>query len=87
MRRWAISQVYAARVREPLRRAGIDFHEVYAGSFRVRIGNKVVTFRPGEVKVGYYFVAPGKKPRVQYGVDTDDDILRIAGEYFGIAVE
>jgi hypothetical protein len=61
-------QVYATRVREPLRKAGVDFHEVYTPSFRVRAAGKVTTFRPTEAKVGYYFVAPGKKPRVEYGV-------------------
>jgi hypothetical protein len=45
----------------------------------------VVLFRLGKVKVGYYFVAPGKKPRIKYGVMTDADILQMADEYFGIA--
>jgi hypothetical protein len=77
-------QLYAARVGEPLKKAGIDFHQVYAWSFRVRTGTKVVTFRTGKVEIGYYFIAPGKKPRIEYGVDTDDGLLQIAHEYFGI---
>jgi hypothetical protein len=53
-------RLYAGPVREPLRKAGIDFQEVYARSFRVRSGAKVTTFRPKAVGVGYYYVAPGK---------------------------
>ncbi len=77
-------QVYVAQVREPLRKAGVDFHEVYAHSFQVRLGTKTIAFRPGKVDVGYYFIAPGKKPRVEYGVMTSDGILQVAHEYFGI---
>jgi hypothetical protein len=77
-------QFYAAQVREPLRKAGVDFHEAYAHSFRIRLGNKTVAFRPGKVDVGYYFIASGKKPRVEYGVMTSDDILQVAHQYFGI---
>ena len=34
-------QLYATSVREPLRKAGIEFHELYAHSFRLRVGNKI----------------------------------------------
>ncbi len=77
-------QEYARRVREPLRSRGVDFHEVYAHKFAVRSGKRVVVFTPGKVHVGYYFVAPGKKPRVEYGVNTDEGLLQIAEEYFGL---
>jgi hypothetical protein len=80
-------QEYANRVREPLRNAGIDFHEIYALTFRIHMGAKSTTFRPGNVTTGYYFVAPGKKPRVQYGVATDVDLLQIAHDYFGLAAK
>jgi hypothetical protein len=30
-------------------------------------------------------VAPGKKPRVEYGVMADADLLQVANEYFGLA--
>ena len=76
-------QVYAARVRDPLKNAGIEFHELYTHSFRVRVGNATTTFRPRKVNVGYYFISPGKKPRIEYGVMTDDDLYNIANEYFG----
>jgi hypothetical protein len=75
---------YASQVREPLKKAGVDFKEVYAHSFRVRLGNRVTTFRPVKADVGYYFVAPGKEPRIEYGVMTDADLLQIATEYFGV---
>ena len=77
-------QLYARSVREPLRKAGIEFHELYAHSFRLRIGSKLTTFRPAKVDVGYYLVAPGKKPRIEYGVMTDSDLLQVASAYFGI---
>ena len=76
-------QFYAAQVRQPLEKAGIDFKEVYAHRFRVRLGKAVTTFRPVKADVGYYFVAPGKKPRIVYGVVTDVGLLQAAREYFG----
>ena len=76
-------QFYAGTVREPLKQRGVDFHEVYARSFTIRIGKAATTFKPTKVDVGYYLVAPGRKPRVEYGVMTDADLLQIADEYFG----
>jgi hypothetical protein len=76
-------QEYARRVREPLRQRGIEFHEVYADRFGIRRGKTVAIFRAGKVQIGYYFVAPSKKPRIEYGVDTDDGLLQVADEYFG----
>jgi PP-loop superfamily ATP-utilizing enzyme len=80
-------QLYATSVREPLRKEGIEFHELYAHSFRLRIGSKLTTFRPAKVDVGYYLVAPGKKPRIEYGVMTDSGLLQVANAYFGIHSE
>jgi hypothetical protein len=77
-------QLYARSVRTPLRKAGIEFHELYAHSFRLRIGTQSITFRPVKEDVGYYLVAPGKKPRIEYGVMTDSDLLQVANAYFGI---
>lgn len=75
----------ATQVAEPLRKSGIEFRETYSSSFRIRVDKASVVFRPTEIKVGYYFVAPGKKPRVEYGVLTDSDLLKIASQYFGIS--
>jgi hypothetical protein len=78
-------QYYSAAVRTPLREAGIEFHEVYARSFRVQLGTKWTTFRFAKNQLGYYFIAPGKKPRVEYGVETD--LKALAANYFGVAVK
>jgi hypothetical protein len=78
-------RLYAAQVRKPLQDAGIDFHEIFAHSFRVQRGSKAELFRPGKVNVGYYFVAPKTKARVEYGVMTSGDVLQTAREYFGAA--
>jgi hypothetical protein len=77
-------QYSARRVRQPLQQEGIEFHEVYAHSFQLRIGKTVITFHPEKTDVGYYLVSPGKKPRVEYGVLADTDLLQIAHKYFGI---
>ena len=78
-------QYYASQVLEPLSKSGVDFKQVYARSFRVTSVGRTTTFRPGPTKVGYYFVAPGKRPRVEYGVTTDDGLIQVATEYFGLA--
>jgi hypothetical protein len=75
-------QLYAGQVRQPLEKAGVDFHEVYTRAFRVRVSKRILTF-PTRDKVGYYFVAPGKKPHIEYGVMTDGDILEATRKYFG----
>jgi len=74
-------QVYAERVRGQLERMGIAFEEIYATSFVVKCDAKTRRFRP-KTGVGYYFVAPGKLPHVEYGVMTDADILQVAREHF-----
>jgi hypothetical protein len=78
-------QLYTTRVQEKLNNAGIEFEEINASSFAVRCGAKTTTFHPKKTTVGYYFIAPGKSPRVEYGVMTDVDILRVAAEYFQLA--
>jgi hypothetical protein len=75
-------QVYAARVHEQSHDAGFNFVEIYASSFVVKCGAKTTVFRPKKIQIGYYFVAPGKRPRVEYGVMADMGILQIASEYF-----
>lgn len=75
-------QRYAFLVREPLRRSGIDFHEVYTPSFLIQQGKQTTTFSAGGEGAGYYLIAPGKKARVERGVMTDINLLKVAGEYF-----
>jgi hypothetical protein len=80
-------QYYADEVRAPLRHAGVDFHEVYARSFSIRVRGKIIEFRTARKDdVGYYFIAPGKKAHVEYGIMTDDDLLSAAHDYFGIPI-
>jgi hypothetical protein len=76
---------YSGAARARLMDAGITLHEVYARSFRVRIGTSVTTFGFAKDQLGYYFVAPGKKPRVDYGIATDLEAR--AASYFGIALK
>ena len=75
-------QFYAGKVRQPLAKKGIEFREVYARRFSIRSGKTVSTFTPRKIQVGYYFVAPGKKPHIAYGVMTDADLLQAADAYF-----
>jgi hypothetical protein len=79
-------QFYAGEVRSPLERSGINFHEADAPSFRIRVGTKVRTFRVGKIEIGFYFIAPGRKPHIEHGVMTDGDLLEVAQKYFGIAI-
>ncbi len=74
----------ARQSHEPLEKAGIDFQEVYAPVFEVRVGSEKTTFDSGHMKVGYYFITPGKKARVEYGVAPVPALLEIAKEYFGV---
>jgi hypothetical protein len=74
-------QHYATRDRNSFATLGIEFREVYAPSFRVRVGVNATTFRVGSAGVGYYLIAPGKKPRIEYGVD--NSLIATAHEYFG----
>jgi hypothetical protein len=80
-------QYYADEVRGPFKRAGIEFHETYTRSFLIRMTGKAITFRATRKNdVGYYFIAPGKKPHVEYDVMTDEELLDVAHDYFGIAI-
>jgi hypothetical protein len=76
----------AKQVRETLEKSGVELDEVYAVGFEVRNGAKVETFDSGHMKVGYYFVAPEKKPRIEYGIAAPAQLLQVAREYFGIAI-
>jgi hypothetical protein len=80
-------QWYAGQVREPFAKAGIEFHEIQVRSFRVSIRGRVSVIRPKDAEIGYYFIAPGKKPLFHYGVETDSGLFEIAHDYFGITVQ
>jgi len=34
-----------------------------------------------------YLIVPGKKPRIEYGLITDIDLLQVANEHFGTAAK
>lgn len=80
-------QLYAASAREPLQSRGIDLEKVYTREFRIVLDGRTTTFRPPKAEVGYYFAEPGKKPRIEYGVMTDTDLLQVAKEYFGLVAK
>jgi hypothetical protein len=80
-------QLYASQAAPRLKRAGIDFEVASAVKFRLKYGGSVRTFTAGKIGVGYYFVAPGKKPRVEYGVHDDLDIMEIARKYFRLSID
>ena len=80
-------QYYTARVRKPLKDAGIDFKEIYISSFRIQNGSSSTVFRPSKSDVGYYFVTVGKAPYVIHGVMTDADLLESANKYFGVVTK
>jgi len=75
-------QYYVDSLEKPLHEAGITLYETYTLSFQIQIKGKLHLFKNGKEGVGYYFITPGKKPQIQYGVMTDADILDIAGKYF-----
>jgi hypothetical protein len=79
-------QFYADSVIVPLQKAGIRFEQAYSRSFRIRVGSKTKTVRPRKDRAGYYFIAPGRNPHIQYGVMTDEDILDAAQGYFGTSI-
>ena len=77
---------YAATVEPRLRKAGVELRVIYGSSFQVRTGEHLRTFRSGPTEVGYYLIAPGKDPHIEYGVMTDDDLIEVASKYFGLTI-
>jgi hypothetical protein len=80
-------QLYAASARQRLESEGVNMQEVFTRSFEVVLDGRATTFRPSKATPGYYFATPGRKPRIEYGVMSDTDILRVAKEYFGAAMK
>jgi hypothetical protein len=79
-------QLYYSQASAPLRKAGINFPGTDTLTFKIRIGKEVRRYRMGKIGVGYFFIAPGKEPHIEYGVRTDADLLDAARKYFGIAI-
>ena len=78
---------YASRVKKPFIQLGIRFTEEYGRSFRIRSGSESALFTRETGTPGYYFFAHGKRPRIEYGVRTDSDLLAVARQYFGLTDE
>lgn len=76
-------QFYLSTVKQPLKAAQISLRESYSHAFQVFVDGRLSTFKVGKEGVGYYLVAPGKRPRIEKGVMTDVDLLEIASKYFG----
>jgi hypothetical protein len=64
----------------------IRARECYQSSFEVRVGGARRRFVAKAQGVGYYFVSPRQEPRIEYGVITDDDLIDVMKEYFGVNV-
>jgi hypothetical protein len=79
-------QFYASQVASPLKKAGIDLEVASATEFKVNNRGVIHDFRTGKVRVGYYFVAPGKEPHVEQGVMTGLDILDVARKQFQLRI-
>jgi hypothetical protein len=79
-------QLYYSQASGPLRKAGIDFLDTDSLSFKIRIGKKLRRYQMSKTDVGYFFIAPGKEPHIEYGVMTDKDLFDAASKYFGIAI-
>ncbi len=76
-------QLYAYQAKGPLKKMKVDLLDATAPAFNIQTGSKIVAFHPAQ-KIGYYFVAPGQYPRVEYGVHTDDQLIEIASQYFAV---
>jgi hypothetical protein len=74
----------AKHVKEPLVRLGIQFTEEYGRSFRISSEGKSALFTRETGTPGYYFFVHGKRPRSEYGVRSDSDLLAVARQYFGL---
>jgi hypothetical protein len=73
---------YLPYAEEKLRGAGVEVHAVFkVKSFRVKVGRRWQTVRP-RASIGYYFIAPGREPEIEFGVEDTGNILDLARKYF-----
>jgi len=74
---------YLPAAEDQLRRAGVQVHAVFKlKSFQVKMGSRWRTVQPRAQDVGYYFIAPGREPRLEFGVEDSETIVDSAREYF-----
>jgi hypothetical protein len=80
-------QLSVERLRQRLDGSVIRVHECYQASFGIAVpGKSIEQFAVGSTGVGYYLVAPAMMARVEHGVQTDEDLIAVMKEHFGIAV-
>jgi hypothetical protein len=73
---------YLPAAEDTLRAAGVQVHAVFkAKSFQVKMGSRWRTVKPRE-DAGYYFITPGREPRIELGVEDTESIIDFARDYF-----
>ena len=73
---------YLPQAEDKLRAAGVQVYSVFkVKSFQVKVSGQWRTVRP-RVTVGYYFIAPGREPKIEFGVQDTEAIMDLAREYF-----
>ncbi len=73
---------YLPYAEDKLRAVGVQVYSVFkVKSFQVKVGHRWRTVRP-RVSVGYYFIAPGREPEIEFGVEDTGSILDLARKYF-----
>ncbi len=77
-------QFYLRRIHERFDESAIRIHECYRQPFEIEVRGQKRKFT--DTSVGYYLISPGKEPRVELGVVTDTDLVRLMTEYFGADV-
>ena len=77
-------QFYAKNEKDQFDKRGIRFYEIYARSFVLKTGDRtsIIQSTQFEHGVGYYLIAPGKKPQILQDVMTDSDLLEVTDKYF-----
>jgi hypothetical protein len=77
-------QFYLRRMHEQFNEPAIRIHECYRQPFEIEVRGKKRKFT--DTSVAYYLIVPDKEPRVELGVVTDADLVRLMNEYFGADV-
>jgi len=78
-----LCSIYFPPAEDKLKEAGVDVHAVFkVKSFQVKLGSRWHTVQPRGGNAGYYFIAPGRAPRIEYGVEDTGGILDFARDYF-----
>ena len=68
-------QFYLREIHERFDESAIRIHECYRPSFEVEVRGQKKQFTQNSV--GYYLISPDKEPRVEVGVVTDADLVRL----------